>query len=102
MQLDLSSNELEYLRRLLTSTLSELRGEIAATDTRDFKESLERDERVLRSIMERIDAPLPPKPTAKPAEVKPAAVAAAKPAAKPLSRLEMLRQQKNEPAGNNK
>lgn len=50
----------------------------------------------------RIDAPLPPKPTAKPAEVKPAAVAAAKPAAKPLSRLEMLRQQKNEPAGNNK
>ncbi|MBL9085180.1 MAG: PPC domain-containing protein [Planctomycetales bacterium] len=50
----------------------------------------------------RVDAPLPPKPTAqKPAAgAKPtAAVAAAKPAAKPLSRLEMLRQQKTE-AGN--
>ncbi len=53
----------------------------------------------------RVDAPLPPKPTAaaKPAAPKPAAVAAAKPAApKPLSRLEMLRQAKQaEAAGNN-
>ncbi len=59
MQLDLSESELEYLRRVLTSTFSDIRGEIAATDTRDFKESLERDEGLLRSIMERIDAPLP-------------------------------------------
>lgn len=52
----------------------------------------------------RVDAPLPPKPTAvpKPAAAKPAQVAAAKPAApKPLSRLEQLRQQKAEAAGNN-
>ena len=51
----------------------------------------------------RVDAPLPPKPTAaaKPAAAaapKPVAVAQAKPAvaAKPLSRLEMLRKQKAE------
>ncbi len=46
----------------------------------------------------RIDAPLPPKPTAaKPAApaAKPAAVAVAKPAAKPLSRLEQLRQERD-------
>jgi hypothetical protein len=53
----------------------------------------------------RVDAPLPPKPTAaaKPAPAaapKPVAVAQAKPAvpAKPLSRLEMLRKQKTEDA----
>ncbi len=59
MQFDLDDPELEYLRRVLTSALTELRGEIAATDTHDFKESLERDEALLRSIMHRIDAPLP-------------------------------------------
>jgi hypothetical protein len=56
----------------------------------------------------RVDAPLPPKPTAaaaKPAVAaapKPVAVAQAKPAAaaKPLSRLEMLRKQKAEEAAN--
>jgi hypothetical protein len=43
----------------------------------------------------RIDAPLPPKPTAKPAAPKPAAVAVAKPpVAKPLSRLEQLRMER--------
>lgn len=51
----------------------------------------------------RVDAPLPPKANAKPAEVKPQAVAAAKPAvAKPLSRLEMLRQQKTAAGENQK
>jgi hypothetical protein len=57
----------------------------------------------------RIDTPLPPKPAtaAKPAQPQPQPVAAApKPAAKPLSRLEQLRQEregnKTAPTGNNK
>ncbi len=53
----------------------------------------------------RVDAPLPPKPTAaaKPgAPAKPQAVAQAPAAAKPLSRLEMLRQQKAQAEGANK
>jgi hypothetical protein len=59
MQIDLSDVETEYLQRTLSSTLSELRGEIEATETRDFKAQLERDEDMLRAILGRLGVPVP-------------------------------------------
>jgi hypothetical protein len=59
MQLDLNDIELEYLQRTLTSTLSELRGEIEATETRDFREQLQRDEDLLRGILARLGMAVP-------------------------------------------
>jgi hypothetical protein len=59
MQIELTDVETEYLQRTLTSTLSELRGEIEATETRDFKAQLERDEDMLRAILGRLGVPVP-------------------------------------------
>jgi hypothetical protein len=59
MQLELTDAETEYLQRTLTDTLSELRGEIEATDTRDFKAQLEQDEDMLRAILGRLGVPVP-------------------------------------------
>jgi hypothetical protein len=44
----------------------------------------------------RVDKPLPPKPNAQPVAEAPKPAAPAAPVAKPLSRLEMLRQQQKE------
>jgi hypothetical protein len=51
MHIELTDAETEYLQRTLTSALSELRGEIEATETREFKAQLERDEDTLRAIL---------------------------------------------------
>ena len=59
MQIDLSDIETEYLQRALTQALGELRMEIRATDSREFKERLEQDQVVLRDLLVRLGAPPP-------------------------------------------
>jgi hypothetical protein len=54
--LELSRHEEEYLGELLDSAISDLRAEIAHTDSPDFKDSLRERKEVLKRIAERLAA----------------------------------------------
>ena len=55
-QLELGPEEVEVLRQVLDTYLSDLRMEIAATDRMEFRDELKRQEAVLRQVLERLPA----------------------------------------------
>lgn len=55
IQLDLTSEELGMLKAVLQSYISDLRMEIADTDSLDFRNQLKAKEQVLTKVMERIE-----------------------------------------------
>jgi hypothetical protein len=55
-QLELGPEEVEVLRQVFDTYLSDLRMEIAATDRMDFREELKRQEAILRQLEERLPA----------------------------------------------
>jgi len=55
MDLILQDSEVELLERLLTSTLGDLRMEISGTESQPMRESLKKDEEVLKSIIRRLN-----------------------------------------------
>jgi hypothetical protein len=56
VQLDLNPTEAEVLRMVLESYLSDLRMEIAGTDSMDFREGLKARKLVLRKVLAQINA----------------------------------------------
>lgn len=52
--IDLTSEELQLLREILESTLSDLRMEIVDTDRSDYKESLKQRKDLLTRLVEKI------------------------------------------------
>lgn len=54
MRVDLTGEEREILRTVLESYLSDLRMEIANTDSKDFREMLKQRKAVLRKVMDAI------------------------------------------------
>ena len=57
MQLTLTPDEASELRDVLASTLSDLRTEIAHTDTHEYRDRLHERERRLRRLLDGLDAP---------------------------------------------
>jgi len=57
-KLELTGPEAELLRELAEEWLSDLRGEIAHTDRKDYREALKRKESLLDGILERLGAPV--------------------------------------------
>ena len=55
MQLTLSGDEAEMLRKVLESYLGDLRMEIARTDSRDYRGMLKREAGFLRRVIEELD-----------------------------------------------
>jgi hypothetical protein len=55
-QLELGPEEVEVLRQVFDTYLSDLRMEIAATDRMEFRDELKRQETVLRRVLERLPA----------------------------------------------
>lgn len=51
MQFDLNKEEVEMLHEILTSYLSDLRMEIADTDSMDFREELKKREVLLKRLL---------------------------------------------------
>jgi hypothetical protein len=51
MQFDLTPEEVEMLNEILTSYLSDLRMEIADTDSMDFREELKKREVLLKRLI---------------------------------------------------
>ena len=56
VQIDLNPTEAEVLRMVLESYLSDLRMEIAGTDSMDFREGLKARKLVLRKVLAQINA----------------------------------------------
>ena len=54
MQLDLDKEELEILTEVVTSYLSDLRYEIADTDSYDYRSQLKARETVLNGILKKL------------------------------------------------
>jgi len=52
--IELTPEELELLREILESDLSELRMEIVDTDNSDFKDGLKHRKRIMMDIMEKL------------------------------------------------
>lgn len=52
--IELTAEELEVLREILVSDLSELRMEIVDTDNSDFKDGLKHRKRVMMDILEKL------------------------------------------------
>jgi uncharacterized protein YlxP (DUF503 family) len=59
MRVDLSIEEKRILRSVLESTLSDLRMEIADTDSQDFREMLKKRKAVLQKVLESLGPPSP-------------------------------------------
>ncbi|AER67490.1 hypothetical protein Tlie_1768 [Thermovirga lienii DSM 17291] len=55
MELKLTQEERELLRELLSFTLSELRMEIADTDSSTYREKLKERKDILKGLMEKLD-----------------------------------------------
>lgn len=55
MQLNLTPDEASELRELLASALSDLRMEIARTDTHDFRERLHHREELLKRVLDALE-----------------------------------------------
>jgi hypothetical protein len=53
--LELNDEESDLLDRIFKYYLPQLRDEVYHTETRDFREALEKDEEVLKPLMERLD-----------------------------------------------
>lgn len=51
MQVDLNAEEVEMLNEILSSYLSDLRMEIADTDSKDFREGLKKKEVLLKRLL---------------------------------------------------
>jgi hypothetical protein len=56
MELSLQPDEVTLLRQLLTRALSEMREEIAGTDSYDMRQELKRDEETLRGMLARLES----------------------------------------------
>jgi len=56
MELSLTEREVDYLGRILAESLPQLREEIHKTDSYDFRESLKKDEEVLKELIAKIHA----------------------------------------------
>ena len=56
MELTLQPEEATLLARVLTNYLADLRMEIGATDSFEWRQSLKRDEQVLRALLARLPA----------------------------------------------
>jgi hypothetical protein len=59
MRVDLSIEEKRILHSVLESTLSDLRMEIADTDSQDFREMLKARKAVLQKVLEALGPPPP-------------------------------------------
>jgi hypothetical protein len=58
-QITLTQEEAAVLRGVLNSYLSDLRMEIANTDSMQFRENLKREEVFLKKLLQQLDAELP-------------------------------------------
>ncbi|HEX5139883.1 MAG TPA: hypothetical protein VFX19_02985 [Dehalococcoidia bacterium] len=56
MQLELDDGELELVDRILKQYLPQLREEVYKTESYDLRESMKRDEAVLKQVIEKVDA----------------------------------------------
>lgn len=56
MTIELTVDEAATLSRVLTSYLSDLRMEVAATDRMEFRESLKEEEAFLKRLLDRLQA----------------------------------------------
>jgi hypothetical protein len=56
VQITLTQEEAAALRGMLSSYLSDLRMEIADTDSLQFRENLKREEVLLRKLLQQLDA----------------------------------------------
>ena len=59
LELDLTPEEVEILRRVLTNDLSDLRMEIADTDRLDFRDRLRERKAVLAKVLDALGGPVP-------------------------------------------
>jgi hypothetical protein len=59
MQLELTNDEIELVRRILGSYLPDLRMEIADTDNPTYRRQLHEEEDAVRAIIARLGAPVP-------------------------------------------
>jgi len=57
IQLDLAASEQEILAQLLVEALSDLRMEIAGTDSKDFREMLKVRKRVIHTTLDALGRP---------------------------------------------
>jgi hypothetical protein len=55
MELHLSPEEVELLRRILANQLPELRGEIIHTERYSLRQELKRDEALLKGLLSRLE-----------------------------------------------
>ena len=55
MQLLLSRDEYEFLVELLQQTYSDLREEIYKTETHDFRMNLKKKERIVESLLQKVE-----------------------------------------------
>jgi hypothetical protein len=53
-RIELTDQEVELLREVLGEYVSDLRMEVADTDSMDFREGLKERERILKDILERL------------------------------------------------
>ena len=58
VQITLTQEEAAALRGVLSSYLSDLRMEIADTDSMQFREGLKREEALLKKLLQQLDAEL--------------------------------------------
>ncbi len=56
-QITLDAEEAQYLARALRSYISDLRMEVAGTDSYDFREALKKQEAVLNHVLEQLGVP---------------------------------------------
>jgi hypothetical protein len=59
MKLELTAEEAQLLREVLTNHISDLRSEIIHTERYDLRQELKHDEEVLRSLVARLTTPEP-------------------------------------------
>jgi hypothetical protein len=57
--LELTYDEVEQLRFILDSYLTDLRGEIHETDNRDFRADLKKREQFIKSVLDKLGAEIP-------------------------------------------
>jgi hypothetical protein len=56
-QITLEPEEAQYLAQALRSYISDLRMEVAGTDSYDFREALKKQEAVLNHVLAQLDVP---------------------------------------------
>jgi len=58
VQITLTYEEAVTLRHVLTTYVSDLRMEVADTDSQSFRENLKREEAILKKLLQELDAAL--------------------------------------------